>query len=165
MSVGKAGVKPSHVRSLNALVEAHTLVKVKVRGGGHRYDGNSGGSANLPFFYKIISSASAVSLIYLMVDTHICNLRDAPAARVYVCIILLKMRDCLACFSTTVCCLVDVCKRSRRRVTMSPWMHNDPVDVWCMTTALFRVWLAVPLLMCAKAAGGEYFVELSRRFG
>eukprot|EP00904_Undaria_pinnatifida_P009003 jgi/Undpi1/5232/HiC_scaffold_2.g00513.m1 len=30
MSVGKAGVKPSHVRSLNALVEAHTLVKVKI---------------------------------------------------------------------------------------------------------------------------------------
>ena len=31
MSVGRAGVKPSHVRSLHELVEAHTLVKVKVR--------------------------------------------------------------------------------------------------------------------------------------
>lgn len=30
-SVGKGGVKPSHVRSLNTLIAAHTLVKVKVR--------------------------------------------------------------------------------------------------------------------------------------
>ncbi|CAM9891931.1 unnamed protein product [Scytosiphon promiscuus] len=30
LSVGKGGIKPSHVRSLNSLVEAHTLVKVKI---------------------------------------------------------------------------------------------------------------------------------------
>lgn len=30
ISVGKSGIKPSHVRSLNSLVAAHTLVKVKV---------------------------------------------------------------------------------------------------------------------------------------
>ncbi|CAN0400709.1 unnamed protein product [Pylaiella littoralis] len=29
-SVGKGGVKPSHVRSLNTLIAAHTLVKVKI---------------------------------------------------------------------------------------------------------------------------------------
>eukprot|EP00903_Cladosiphon_okamuranus_P015958 g14740.t1 len=30
ISVGKGGVKPSHIRSLNSLIAAHTLVKVKV---------------------------------------------------------------------------------------------------------------------------------------
>ncbi|CBJ27586.1 expressed unknown protein [Ectocarpus siliculosus] len=30
ISVGKGGIKPSHVRSLNSLIAAHTLVKVKV---------------------------------------------------------------------------------------------------------------------------------------
>ncbi|CAM9380991.1 unnamed protein product [Hapterophycus canaliculatus] len=30
ISVGKGGIKPSHVRSLSSLIAAHTLVKVKV---------------------------------------------------------------------------------------------------------------------------------------
>lgn len=36
ISVGKGGVKASHIRSLHSLVAAHTLVKVKVRYGGGR---------------------------------------------------------------------------------------------------------------------------------
>lgn len=49
MSVGKAGVKPSHVRSLNALVEAHTLVKVKVRERGAK-----GGTSDLCRIYHMV---------------------------------------------------------------------------------------------------------------